>query len=333
MTDVRGGRPPVAARPAARRSRWPSVAAMLLVGGLISLQSLINGRLAAEVGTGMRASALAAVISFGSGFTILCLLALLHRPTGRGVATMVRAVRAGRLPVPMLLGGLAGGVFVASQGIAAGTLGVALFIVCIIAGQSSMALVVDHRGWGPSGRQPVSIPRLFGAVMAVLGAVLSGLQVGLSSTTASLALVAAALLPVLAGAGTSVQQALNGRLAAQVGPWATTWNNFAVGTSGLVLFLLVTLTLPGDLTGLPEVWWLYLGGPIGIAFIALSTVMVRIYGVLVLGLWAIAGQVVAAVLIDLVVAPEELGPLSFVASGLTLLGVLGAMTLRARGVR
>lgn len=305
---------------------------MLLIGGLVSVQSLVNGEMASRLGTGLRASAATALFSFGSGLVLLTLLVLLHPASRRQVATLARRLREGTLPPWMVVGGLAGGVFVATQGITTPTLGVALFIVCVVAGQSVMALVVDHRGWGPGGHNPVSVPRLFGAVLAVVAALLVGLQAGLEPAGAGLGLLLA-LLPLVAGAGTSVQQGLNGRVAAQVGPWATTWNNFLVGTTGLLLFLLVTLALPGQLVAPPREWWLYTGGLFGIAFIALSTVLVRIHGVLVLGLWAVAGQVIAAVVIDLVVAPDELGPLSFVAAGLTLVGVVGAMTLRARGVR
>lgn len=326
---------PTALTPATASPRLKALTAplMLLIGGFISVQSLINGTLARELGTGLRAGALAAVISFGSGFVVLTAIVLLHRPGGRGVRSLVRGVREGAIPVWLVLGGLCGAVFVASQGIATGPLGVALFIVCFVAGQSVMALLVDHFGWGPSGKNAISVPRLFGAVLAVLAAVLSGIQVGLATTSVTAALVVTAALPVVAGAASSVQQGMNGRVASRVGPWATTWNNFLVGTSGLLVFLLVSMAFPGQLVGLPSQWYLYVGGMCGIAFIFMSTVMVRIHGVLVLGLWAIAGQVVAAVVIDLVVAPDELGPLSWAAAALTLIGVVGAMTLRARGVR
>ncbi len=317
---------------ASPRLKLATAPLMLLVGGLVSVQSLVNSELAGRLGTGLRAGVAAAVVSFGSGLVVLTVLVLLHPRSRRGVITLLSSLRDRTLPPWAVLGGLFGALFVASQGIATGPLGVALFIVCFVAGQSVAALVVDHRGWGPGGPSPVSVPRLFGAVLAVLAAVLSGVQVGLAATGLSLGLLVA-VLPLLAGAGSSVQQGLNGRLAVRVGPWATTWNNFVVGTLALLVLLLASLAVPGELVGLPAPGWVYLGGLCGVAFIALSTVMVRIHGVLVLGLWAIAGQVIAAVVIDLVVAPEELGVLSWVAAALTLVGVVGAMTLRARGVR
>ena len=56
--------------------------------------------------------------------------------------------------------------------------------------------------------------------------------------------------------------------------------------------------------------WLYVGGPIGIVFIALAAAIVRFTGVLLLGLATIAGQIVGAVLLDLVLptAASHPGP-------------------------
>jgi transporter family-2 protein len=51
--------------------RLASVPFMLLAGGLIALQSRINGELAHQLGDGMRAGAFAATWSFGSAFIVL----------------------------------------------------------------------------------------------------------------------------------------------------------------------------------------------------------------------------------------------------------------------
>ena len=49
---------------------------MVGIGCLVALQSEVNGRLADELGSGLRAGALAAVVSFGSGLVVLALVAL-----------------------------------------------------------------------------------------------------------------------------------------------------------------------------------------------------------------------------------------------------------------
>ena len=96
----------------------------------------------------------------------------------------------------------------------------------------------------------------------------------------------------------------------------------------LLVALVLSLLLDGNLDGPPGTWWLYLGGAIGVAFIWLAALLVRVHGVLVLGLSMIAGQVVGAQVIEAVVAHEAVGAAGYAASGLTVLGVLLALTLR-----
>jgi transporter family-2 protein len=76
---------------------------------------------------------------------------------------------------------------------------------------------------------------------------------------------------------------------------------------------------------LPPQPWLYLGGPLGIAFIGSMVVLVRRIGVLVLGLGMVAGQLVASLLLDLF-APSGAHPLTV----LTMTGT--ALTLVAAGI-
>lgn len=281
----------------------------------------------------MRASALAALISFGSGLLVLTLLAVLHRPTGRGVAELGGAVLRRRIPLWLVLGGLGGAFFVASQGLAAPTLGITFFILCFVAGQAVMALVVDHQGWGPNGVTALNRSRLAGAVLAVLAVGVSGAGL-LGSTPVTAGLLVVAALPLLAGAVNSAQQGVNGRLAAQVGPWVTTWNNFWVGTLGLLVFFALTLLRPGQLVGLPPEPWLYAGGVFGIGFIWASTVTVRVHGVLVVGVFSVAGQVLTAALIGLLVGPGRPGATTWAAVVVSLAGaaVVGLAQRRRRTV-
>ncbi len=301
---------------------------MLVAGLLVAGQSEINGRLAAELGVGPRAGIGAALISFGSGLALLVVLTLVQPRHRAGVRHLVAAVRDERLPVPHLLGGLCGAFLVASQGLTVPTIGVALFIVAVTAGQTTSSLLVDHHGLGPSGPQALSRPRLVAAVFAVVAVLIATGERLHTSVSLQVALLAA--LPLLAGAGIAVQQAFNGRVSHQVGPWITTLNNFAVGTAGLFLAFLGSLLLPGQLQALPTTWWLYVGGAMGVAFIWLAALLVKVHGVLVLGLAVIAGQVVGSQAIELATT-AHIGPLGVLAGALTIVGVLVALLLR--GVR
>ena len=281
-----------------RALRIAAVPMMLLAGGIIAVQSQINGRLADELGSGARAGLAAAVVSFGSGLVLLAVVVLTVPSARTGVRRLAGDLRAGRLRPHEVLGGLFGAFLVATQGITVATIGVALFSVAITAGQASSGLIVDHFGIGPSGHQPLSYPRAVAAAFAIAAVVLAAGERLVD--TFSVQTAAFALLPLLAGFGTGIQLALNGRLNAIAGPWATTFNNFLVGTVALVVVF--ALSLPGRRASgrpaaerggsTPAASW-------ASASSALAALLVKVHGVLVLGLCLIAGQVICAELIEL----------------------------------
>jgi transporter family-2 protein len=301
---------------------------MLGAGALVAVQSQINGRLAQQIGSGMRAGLLAAVISFGTGLVVLSVVTAATPRLRRQLGLFTATVRERRLVPVELVGGLLGAFLVASQGLAVGTIGVALFSVAVTAGQSASALLVDHLGFGPAGHQPLSVPRAVAALFSVAAVVIATTERSVAGF--SVAVVALALLSLVAGAGTSVQQAVNGRVSRVVGPWLTTLNNFTVGTAGLLVVFALSFLRGGHIGALPTQPWLYVGGLLGICFIWLAAVLVRVHGVLVLGLSVIAGQVVGAVVIEATVTETQVGPAGYLAAGLTVVGVLVALGLRRR---
>src|SRR4029453_4678134 len=78
----------------------------------------------------------------------------------------------------------------------------------------------------------------------------------------------------------------------------------------LVIVMLVHAASAGWPDALPDEPWLYAGGAIGCIFIAGQAVLVRIVGVLVLALCGVAGQLAAALSLDLLLpaAPPAAGP-------------------------
>ncbi len=308
---------------------WVTLPMMLGSGALIALQSEVNGDLAGRLGSGLRAVAVAAVISFGGGLVLLTLLAVARRSIGRGVLDLFRAVAQRRVPLWLVVGGLGGAFFVASQGVAAKELGITFFVLCFVAGQAVMALLVDHNGWGPNAPAQLRAGRLVGATMAVLAVAISGAGL-LGSLPLTALFVVLAALPLVAGAANSFQQGMNGRVAAGFGSWVTTWNNFFVGTLGLLAFWLVSLALPGQITELPAQPWLYLGGLCGIGFIWASSVTVRIHGVLVVGVFAVAGQVLTAAVLSLLTDARRLAWTTWLA---VLTSLAGAVVVGLTGRR
>ncbi|RLQ03568.1 EamA-like transporter family protein, partial [Micromonospora sp. BL1] len=140
--------------------------------------------------------------------------------------------------------------------------------------------------------------------------------------------LALALLPGDAHPRRQRQQAVNGRVRAASGSAMTaTLVNFTVGTAALLVTFAVDLAVRGRPAGaFPDEPWLYLGGPLGIVFIALAAALVRFTGVLLLGLATIAGQIVGAVLLDLLLptAASHPGLDTLLGAALTMVAVLVA---------
>jgi transporter family-2 protein len=297
----------------------------VLGGALTAAQSRVNGELAARLHDGFGA----AVISFGSGLVVIVAATLAVPAARRAAAGTAAALRTGTLRPWECLGGTLGAYLVATQGLTVAALGVALFTVSLVAGQAGSGLAVDRWGLGPGGPSPVTVPRLVGAALAVLGVAVAG--AGHLSGPGVLAL---AVLPLLAGAGVSVQQALNGRVRQVSGhALAATLVNFVVGTAALVVAFAVDVAVRGWPDGrLPTqpVW--YLGGLMGVAFISVAAAAVRHTGVLLLGLAMVTGQLVGAVALD-VFAPTRAGGVAtgvLAGTGLALAGVLVAAAATRR---
>ncbi|WP_207767657.1 MULTISPECIES: DMT family transporter [Isoptericola] len=310
----------------------PSTAAIVgvgaaVVGGLCAaLQTRVNGSLAEHVGSGFGA----AVVSFGSGLLWL-LLALACWPAARGaVGRVLSGLRTRRLRWWEVLGGTAGGFYVAAQGLTAATLGVALFMVAVVAGQSTSSLLVDRFGLAPGGVRLITLGRALGPLLTVVA-----VGIAVSGSVGTVPSVGLAVIPFLAGAFQSWQQAMNGRVRGVAaapgdrfaGVAAATFGNFVVGTAALAVAFGVSVLAVGPPTGtLPTQWpldlVLYSGGLLGIVFIAIQAAVVHRIGVLLLALGMIAGQIVGALLLDVVVpgvaAP---GPAMFAGAALTLVAV------------
>ena len=290
----------------------PALGAAVLSGAAVALQQQVNGQLKQALGDAL----LAAVVSFGAGLVVVAAV-VLARPSARAACAAVRHV-----PLWQRLGGLGGATLVAVGAAAAPTLGVALLTVGLVAGTTAGGLVVDRVGLGPGGRLPLTVPRVAGALLC-LGAVGISVQGAGARAAAPLLLV----LVVAAGAATALQQALNGRVrAATRDASVATLVNFLVGAAALVLALGISVALSGlDPPAWPGAasWYLYAGGPIGAAFVAVAAVVVRPLGVLRLGLAVTAGQLVGAVLLDLAapVAAVRLAPATVLGAVLTLLAV------------
>lgn len=263
----------------------------VLIGILTAVQARINGQLGARLDDGF----IAALLSFSSGLALLVLISA-ALPGGRdGFARLVSGVRSGGIPWWMLLGGVAGALTVATQGLVVAVIGVSLFTVGFVAGQTISGLVLDRVGLGPGGPVAVTMPRVAGGALALVAVALSLSSGGFGRVPWWML-----VLPLLTGLGVAWQQAVNGRLRQRVGtPLTATLVNFVTGTAVLAVAAAVRVAVAGLPESLPAEPWLYLGGPLGVVYILVSAAIVAYTGVLLLGLGAIAGQLIASFVLDL----------------------------------
>lgn len=299
--------------------------AAVVSGALVSVQSKINGELAERV----ESSLAAAWISFAVGLVAVGMIALAVSPVRRALRRIPGILRTKRLLWWQFLGGLAGAWLVTTQGIVVPLVGVTLFMVSVVAGQVVGSLLVDRFGMSPAGILPVSVTRGVAAVLATLAVVAAAWPRLAENAQVSWILLIAAI----AGAGTAAQQATNSQVAVGTGhPFAATTVNFVVGLTALTLVLGARSLLTGLPEGhLPAEPWFYLGGPIGVLFIALAAWAVRPLGVLTFALLAIAGQLLGALGIDLV-SPNGAVPSWFTIAGLMLVGIAVVLAAYDRGL-
>lgn len=276
-----------------------AIGGAVAIGVMTAIQARINGVLGIRLGDGI----VAGLVSFAVGTAVLAVI-VAALPSGRaGMVRLVRGVRGRTIPPWMLLGGACGALTVSTQGLTAAVLGVSLFTVGVVAGQTLHGLVLDRIGFGPAGVVAVTMGRVAGAALALVA-----VGVSLGGDVLRTAPLWMLVLPFAAGVGIAWQQAVNGRLAQRVSsPMVATMTSFIAGTVVLAVAAAISVVSQGAPHGLPAEPWLYTGGFLGVVYIFLGAFLVAHTGVLLLGLGSVLGQLVAAVAIDLI-WPTEAGP-------------------------
>ncbi|WP_314146045.1 DMT family transporter [uncultured Leifsonia sp.] len=268
-----------------------AVVLTVLVGGLLAFQTRINGALGAALGDGLTAAA----IAFGVGL-ILTAIGLVFNRKGRAALHEIPLLIREKVLAPwMLLGGAVASIFVIAQGLTGALLGTALFTVGAVAGQTVSGLIVDRIGVGPGGSRLITPPRFISAVLCVIA-----VGFAVAQHIGSQIPVWLVVLPIIGGAATAWQQAVNGRVrAATHSALGATFVNFLTGTVVVVLVAVIHGLAAGFPHSFPTNPLLYMGGVSAVIFIAATTVLVRVTGVLILGLCTVAGQLVTSLILDL----------------------------------
>ena len=127
-----------------------------LSGVLIALQARANGELSHLLNNSIEA----ALVSFGSGLIIIAVISLFHPGIKGGIRNLHSAVTLKRIPRWRLFAGMLGGSFVALQTHIVPLVGVAIYSVAAIAGQTAVSLVVDRIGLTGGGVKHISLRRV-----------------------------------------------------------------------------------------------------------------------------------------------------------------------------
>jgi len=139
------------------------------VGALTALQSRLNGQLSKDIHNGIAA----ALVSFGTGYIVLIAITAVSLKDRQGLVALWSAIKHKRLKTWEIIGGMVGGFFVAVQATTVPMIGVAIFSICTIAGQTASSLLIDKWGISPRGKQMITLPRVFAAMMTLLAVTLA----------------------------------------------------------------------------------------------------------------------------------------------------------------
>ena len=296
-------------------------------GVMIALQARANGELSHRLGNAPQA----ALVSFSSGLFFVALYALFSSSVKNGLRQLRSAVQRGDIPKVRLLAGALGGSFVAIQTNTVPLIGVALYSVASLAGQTATSLLVDRVGLTGGGPQAITFRRAAAAIVTV-AAVLISVWDKIEAVDFSLFAV---VLAGLAGSLVGVQRAFNGQINEySKQSYATSLLNFITGTSFLIIFVSALLIFSDEsLSPLPQgPWWIYTGGIIGVIYIASTSLIVQHMGVLTFTLVSVGGQLIGALLIDFFAPSAGVSVSWYLVSGIVMsyAGVLVGGVRRSR---
>ena len=288
-------------------------------GVLIALQARANGELSHLIDNGVQA----ALVSFGSGLLIIAIVAIFSPSIKAGARNLKGAIDRKELPKWTLFAGALGGSFVAVQTHIVPLIGVAIYSVASIAGQTAASLVVDRIGLTGGGKKHIT-PRRIAAALVTVFAVFISVFDRIDARDLSLFAV---LLGCVAGAVVGVQRALNGQINEHSNQsFTTSFLNFFMGTTFLFIFLLILVAAgPTKFVPLPSgPWWIYTGGVLGVIYIAFTSTIVQHLGVLTFTLFSVGGQLVGSLLIDLYSPTDGVNVSAYLVTGIvmTYFGVL-----------
>lgn len=296
-----------------------SVLLGVLAGIGLPIQTSVNTRLRRKAGSPYNAS----LISFTVAFIFLIVLLIV---TGQGVG--IPMARLLGEPVWIWLGGICGLIFLTGNILLFAKLGGVQTVVLPVMGQILMGLFIDHFGLFYSEKVSLSILRIAGAALVILGVIMVSLAKEVKTGTVAEEMREEAeevkeeleeekkqnpsgmlwiwrMFGIAAGMLSATQIAVNGYLGKVVeSPIKASAISFAVGIIFLII-LCVILHFRKDRSepvrtekNQEDPWWMWIGGILGGLYILANVYLSRIIGTGMTVIVLLIGATAGGILVD-----------------------------------
>ena len=272
-----------------------------LAGVGLPIQTSVNTRLRKKVGSPYNAS----LVSFVVALLFLSALLLI---TGQGLHIPLAQLL--NEPAWIWIGGICGLVFLTGNILLFSKLGGVQTVVLPVLGQILMGLIIDNFGLFYSQKTPLSVVRIAGAVMVILGVVLVSMAKENKTASEKLQKSESTTLwiwrafGIFAGMLSATQIAVNGYLGKVVGsPIKASAISFTVGIIFLAIICIVLHFKNGKSESFKNEsaknpWWMWIGGILGGLYILANVYLSRIVGTGMTVIILLIGSTTGGILVD-----------------------------------
>lgn len=267
----------------------------------LPIQTSVNTRLRKKVGSPYNAS----LVSFVVALLFLSALLLI---TGQGLHIPLAQLL--NEPAWIWIGGICGLVFLTGNILLFSKLGGVQTVVLPVLGQILMGLIIDNFGLFYSQKTPLSVFRIAGAVMVILGVVLVSMAKENKTASEKLQKSESTTLwiwrafGIFAGMLSATQIAVNGYLGKVVGsPIKASAISFTVGIIFLAIICIVLHFKNGKSESFKNEsaknpWWMWIGGILGGLYILANVYLSRIVGTGMTVIILLIGSTTGGILVD-----------------------------------
>ena len=263
-----------------------------LAGVGLPIQTSVNTRLRKKVGSPYNASLVSFVLLITGQGLHIPLAQLLNEPAW------------------IWIGGICGLVFLTGNILLFSKLGGVQTVVLPVLGQILMGLIIDNFGLFYSQKTPLSVFRIAGAVMVILGVVLVSMAKENKTASEKLQKSESTTLwiwrafGIFAGMLSATQIAVNGYLGKVVGsPIKASAISFTVGIIFLAIICIVLHFKNGKSESFKNEsaknpWWMWIGGILGGLYILANVYLSRIVGTGMTVIILLIGSTTGGILVD-----------------------------------